>query len=536
MCPASQSKICCFSFLFFVLFLSAMRTISRCYSAALHGINAYEVTIETRLDRSQPKYFIVGLAEKAVKESFSRMLSAIKSCGYRMPGCKITQNLAPADIPKEGTGFDLSLALGVLAGNELVDAENLQDFICIGELALDGSLRPSKGILPIALGMKHFRQTKLIVPKANASEAAMPGFCSVWGAENLLDAVSIINGNTDIEPEKVDVRSFFTEPEDRRIDFSEVKGQAHVKRALEVAAAGGHNIVLIGPPGSGKSMLAKRFPTILPALTLEEAMETTAIYSVYEDISETGLITRRPFRSPHHTVSDSALVGGGRIPRPGEVSLAHNGVLFLDEFPEFKKNVLEVLRQPLEDGQVTISRALTSLTYPASFMLVAAMNPCPCGYASDPHHDCSCSIGQIHHYLSRISGPLLDRIDLHVDVPPVSYDEISDREDSENSHSIRERVSSARNIQTERFRHYKRIHCNAQMAPRDIKRYCELNDECRDLLKIAILRLGLSARAYTRILKVARTIADLDVAEQIGAAHISEAIHYRNLDRHEGLY
>ena len=513
-----------------------MKTITQCFSAALHGIKAYEVTIETRLDRSTPKYFIVGLAEKAVKESFSRVLSAIKSSNYRMPGCKITQNLAPADVPKVGTGFDLSLALGLLAGGEIVDDEKLQDFICIGELALDGTIRPSKGILPIAIGMKNFKQKNLIVPKANAREAAMPGYCTVWGAETLSDAVNIINDKSNLKPETVDIKSFFRGGKNHQVDFSEVKGQAHVKRALEVAAAGGHNIVLIGPPGSGKSMLAKRFPTILPDLTLQEAMETTAIYSVAEDISDTSLITKRPFRSPHHTVSDSALVGGGRIPRPGEVSLAHNGVLFLDEFPEFKKNVLEVLRQPLEDGQVTISRALTSLTYPASFMLVAAMNPCPCGYATDPDHDCSCSVGQIHHYLARISGPLLDRIDLHVDVPPVSYEEISDREDSESSASIRERVAKARDVQTQRFNNYKRVHCNAQMAARDIKKYCELDAECRDLLKVAILRLGLSARAYTRILKVARTIADLESAENINATHISEAIHYRNLDRHEGLY
>lgn len=505
--------------------------VTRCYSAGLHGIHAYEVTVETRMDPSTPRYFIVGLPEKAVKESFSRLLSAIKSCGFHMPGGKIIQNLAPADIPKEGSGFDLSLAMGLLSVSGMVDEEKLENTVLIGELALDGTLRPSRGILPIAIGMKHFRQKQLIVPSANAEEAAMPGYCKVWGVDSLRDAVQILNDPDSLPPASIDIRRYFSCRESGGHDFSEVKGQAHVKRALEVAASGGHNIVMIGPPGSGKSMLAKRFPTILPDLTLEEAMETTAIYSIYEDISDVGLITRRPFRSPHHTVSDSALVGGGRIPRPGEVSLAHNGVLFLDEFPEFKKNVLEVLRQPLEDGQVTISRALTSLTYPAKFMLIAAMNPCPCGYAGDPQHECSCSYGQIQHYLSRISGPLLDRIDIHIEVPTVSYDELSDREDSESSESIRKRVEAARSIQTRRFQKNPRIHCNAHMGPREIKRYCQLTEECRQLLKVALMRLGLSARAYTRILKVSRTIADLDGSDNISPAHLSEAIHYRNLDR-----
>lgn len=509
--------------------------LSRVYSAGLQGIHAYRVSIETRIDRSMPKYFLVGLAEKAVKESFSRISSAIKSSGFHMPGQKITQNLAPADIPKVGTGFDLSLAMGIMAANGDISPEKLKDFILVGELALDGTLRPSRGILSIALGMKDFPQSKLIVPAANGEEAAMPRHARVWGVSDLREAVAVIRGDSDLQPVKVDIHNYFRKHRQDKVDFAEVKGQYHVKRALEVAAAGGHNIVLIGPPGSGKSMLAKRFPTILPDLTVEEALETTSIYSIYEDISNVQLLTERPFRSPHHTVSDSALVGGGRIPRPGEVSLAHNGVLFLDEFPEFKKNVLEVLRQPLEDGQVTISRALTSLTYPAKFMLIAAMNPCPCGYATDPKHECTCTYGQIQQYMSRISGPLMDRIDIHIHVPPVSYDELTSKEGGEHSSVIRKRVQAAREIQTQRFSRKADCYCNAHMGPGDLKTYCELNAESHQLMKIAIVKLGLSARAYSRILKVARTISDLSGSTLINTEHISEAIQYRQLDRDNGL-
>ncbi len=513
-----------------------MRTISRCYSAALHGINAYEVTIETRLDRSTPKYFIVGLAEKAVKESFSRMLSAIKSCGYRMPGCKITQNLAPADIKKEGPIFDLSIALAILVASKQVKPDLLNEYLIMGELSLDGSIKPVSGVLPIALMAKIMGKIKLLVPEANAKEAGIIKELKVFPVNSLCEVIEFLNKKISIEPVSIDLEDIFKLSKNSQIDFTDIKGQEHAKRAFEVAAAGSHNVIMIGPPGSGKTMLARRLPTILPSLTLEESIEITKLYSIANLLPpDVPLVTERPFRAPHHTISNVGLIGGGRTPKPGEISLAHNGVLFLDELPEFSRSALESLRQPLEDGIVTISRSLSSVSYTSSFMLIASLNPCPCGFYGDPVKVCTCSSSQIVKYRSKISGPLLDRIDIHIEVPRVNCREVMEKDSVENSFTIRERVERARKTQRERYCEDS-IFCNAQMTKKQIKEYCNIDDNAKNLLYKAIEKLNLSARAYDRILKVSRTIADLEQSEKIEISHLSEAIQYRSLDRKLWLY
>ena len=502
------------------------------FGAAVQGIDATIVTIEVNSSRGI-KFFLVGLPDSAVKESHERIISALQVNGYKFPTRQIVVNMAPADIRKEGSSYDLPLAIGILASAEEVRSEKLSDYLIIGELSLDGSLQPIKGALPIAISARAQGFKGFILPKQNAKEAAVVNNLHVYGVENIKEVIEFFNGERELEPTIVHTREeFFQHQDNYPYDFADVKGQESVKRALEVAAAGGHNLIMIGSPGSGKSMMAKRLPSILPPLSLAESLETTKIHSVAGKLNKNdSLIATRPFRSPHHTISQVAMVGGGSNPQPGEISLAHNGLLFLDDLPEFNRSVLEVLRQPLEDRHISISRARYSLDYPASFMLVASMNPCPCGYYTHPTKPCVCNPGQVHRYLNRISGPLLDRIDIQIEIVPVPFEKMAEQKPGESSAVIRERVIKARKIQEERFANHPGIYCNAQMESKLLQQYAVPDTQGLQLLRNAMSRLNLSARAYDRILKVARTIADLEGASSIKPHHLAEAIGYRNLDR-----
>jgi len=501
------------------------------YGSAVFGVEATTITVEVNIDKGIG-YHLVGLPDNAIKESSYRISAALNNNKYKLPGKKITINMAPADLRKEGSAYDLTLAIGILAASNQIKLEKVGDYLIMGELSLDGSLQPIKGALPIAIKAKEDGFKGFILPKKNEKEAAIVSGINIYGVENITEVIDFFDEKVVLEPTIIDTKAeFYKNLDNPEFDFSDVKGQESVKRSMEIAAAGGHNIILVGPPGSGKTMLSKRLPSILPPMTLQEALETTKIHSVVGRVKETGLMCQRPFRSPHHTISDVALVGGGQYPQPGEISMAHNGVLFLDELPEFKRTVLEVMRQPLEDREVTISRAKFTVTYPSSFMLVASMNPSPSGYFNDPDAPVTSSPAEMQRYLSKISGPLLDRIDIHIEVNPVPFEKLTEESQSEPSNVIRERVTKSREIQSNRFKDFDNIHYNAQMGVKQIREFCKLTDESMLLLKTAMERLNLSARAFDRILKVSRTIADLEGVSAITSSHIAEAIQYRSLDR-----